>query len=324
MSAKDKRRAAMLNRQRSFRLGSVGGDDDKKLQYRRGKSADTIDQVRCFSSTWCRNKMAMSNKFFHRIIVEYFEWTFATSFPVILISFLIGFLTMTAMFGLFFVIMGYVYNNPNCMGGGRESNFHDAFALSWTTFSTVVSVQFDLRNTIWTPHQCFNFPVRNFNWMIFRSLPLRVMEHFTQKQPLKMAEVSRTASRSTLPLPLRASLESSTPDFAARYCLRNYCVLDLLHRYRFQIWRAYDTAMEWTICFSAWTATIPMLKHRPCWIIPPAMTRMSAYFWTGMQKLDWTLNQARRFPFWNFVCATLWVRLVFVSEFWLHQYLYKI
>lgn len=137
MSAKDKRRAAMLNRQRSFRLGSVGGDDDKKIQYRRGKSADTIDQVRCFSSTWCRNKMAMSNKFFHRIIVEYFEWTFATSFPVILISFLIGFLTMTAMFGLFFVIMGYVYNNPNCMGGGRESNFHDAFALSWTTFSTV-------------------------------------------------------------------------------------------------------------------------------------------------------------------------------------------
>lgn len=78
-------------------------------------------------------------------VVNFFLWIFRQTFVVVILTAMIGFLSLTMLFALFIWIAG-VYN-PECVGGvDFETNgnnyFTDAFILSWTTFATVVSVIF--------------------------------------------------------------------------------------------------------------------------------------------------------------------------------------
>lgn len=82
---------------------------------------------------------SMLNRFFNR----YVHWTFQTSLAQVLLSLTACFFTLTTLFAA--CIMGVATWQPKCIyvgdldfaqGGGY---FVDAFTVSWTTFSTVVS-----------------------------------------------------------------------------------------------------------------------------------------------------------------------------------------
>jgi len=77
----------------------------------------------------------------NQIIVGYINWTFTTTFPTVLFSFILVFLIMCLIFALFIKIAGDA--NPECIilageqFGESSSKFSDSFHLSWTTFTTV-------------------------------------------------------------------------------------------------------------------------------------------------------------------------------------------
>jgi len=77
----------------------------------------------------------------NQLIVTYINWTFASTFPTVLFSFILVFLIMCLIFALFIKIAGDA--NPECIILAGEpfdessSTFSDSFHLSWTTFTTV-------------------------------------------------------------------------------------------------------------------------------------------------------------------------------------------
>lgn len=80
----------------------------------------------------------------NRWVTTYLNWTFRASFFKVIFSAAIGFYTLTLTFALLIFWSGT--NHPDCVhvngqnfgDSGRGDRFGDAYALSWTTFSTVV------------------------------------------------------------------------------------------------------------------------------------------------------------------------------------------
>lgn len=83
------------------------------------------------------------------LVTKYLHWTFRRSFSAVFFSAAIGFFSLTLAFGLLILWMGQY--KPECIhvNGENFSNytgatvwrdFGDAYALSWTSFSTVVSL----------------------------------------------------------------------------------------------------------------------------------------------------------------------------------------
>ena len=79
-------------------------------------------------------KLTQWNEMIHFAIVEFLEWTFITTFPRLIFLFIILFFMWVILFATLMWISTEYY--PSCIAGG-ESFWQDAFALSWTTFSTV-------------------------------------------------------------------------------------------------------------------------------------------------------------------------------------------
>lgn len=75
----------------------------------------------------------------NNLVVTYLHWTFRSSFAAFFLSAAIAFFALTIFFALLIWALGR--KDPTCIGGADfESDFFaDAYALSWTTFSTVVS-----------------------------------------------------------------------------------------------------------------------------------------------------------------------------------------
>ena len=74
----------------------------------------------------------------------YIHWTFTASFMSVFLSFLLIFSAFNVAFGGLLMLAGN--REPNCImmagepfGTTPNTKFSDAFALSWTTFTTVVS-----------------------------------------------------------------------------------------------------------------------------------------------------------------------------------------
>jgi hypothetical protein len=76
-------------------------------------------------------------------IVQYLNWAFRSSFLAVVLSATAAFFVFTIFFAL--IILGIGLYRPDCVHvngqdfGTTGANFLDAYALSWTTFSTVVS-----------------------------------------------------------------------------------------------------------------------------------------------------------------------------------------
>lgn len=80
----------------------------------------------------------------NRWVTTYLNWTFRASFFKVLFSAALGFYALTLFFALLIFASGT--NHPRCVHvngkdfgqSGPGDRFSDAYALSWTTFSTVV------------------------------------------------------------------------------------------------------------------------------------------------------------------------------------------
>mmetsp|Transcript_29439 Transcript_29439/g.62539 ORF Transcript_29439/g.62539 Transcript_29439/m.62539 type:complete len:553 (-) Transcript_29439:137-1795(-) len=75
-------------------------------------------------------------------LAGYITWTFYASFSAVFLSFLVIFIVFSLVFAGFYALAGEFV--PECIvvsgmpyGSNPESKFGDAFALSWTTFTTV-------------------------------------------------------------------------------------------------------------------------------------------------------------------------------------------
>ena len=79
-----------------------------------------------------------------QFLYRYIHWTFAASFTSVFLSFLFIYFSFALIFGGLLMIAGDA--EPNCImmagepfGTTPHTKFSDAFALSWTTFTTVAS-----------------------------------------------------------------------------------------------------------------------------------------------------------------------------------------
>lgn len=77
-----------------------------------------------------------------KLLYRYISWTFYSSFLNVFFSFLFIFVVMCLIFGGFLLDAGN--KAPECIvvsgeefGTNPDTKFYDAFALSWTTFTTV-------------------------------------------------------------------------------------------------------------------------------------------------------------------------------------------
>lgn len=76
------------------------------------------------------------------LVVAYLSWAFRSSFLAVIMSACFAFFFMTFLFAIFIMLLGF--RRPDCVHvngqdfGTGGANFLDAYALSWTTFSTVV------------------------------------------------------------------------------------------------------------------------------------------------------------------------------------------
>mmetsp|Transcript_8269 Transcript_8269/g.15478 ORF Transcript_8269/g.15478 Transcript_8269/m.15478 type:complete len:546 (-) Transcript_8269:135-1772(-) len=75
-------------------------------------------------------------------LAVYINWTFYASFTAVFFSFLVIFFVLCLLFAGFLALAGHFH--PDCMvvsgdpyGTNPASKFSDAFAMSWTTFTTV-------------------------------------------------------------------------------------------------------------------------------------------------------------------------------------------
>lgn len=86
------------------------------------------------------------------MLVWYTNWTFTHGFLTVFLSFLFAFLILVLGFAVLILIAGNA--TPECIrvsgenfGYNESEKFADAFALSWTTFTTVVSAVWE--KTLW-------------------------------------------------------------------------------------------------------------------------------------------------------------------------------
>ena len=77
-----------------------------------------------------------------KYLYKYLNWTFHASFSAVFLSFLVIFISLCLIFAGLYELVGNW--KPNCIivsgedfGTNPNSKFSDAFALSWTTFTTV-------------------------------------------------------------------------------------------------------------------------------------------------------------------------------------------
>jgi hypothetical protein len=84
----------------------------------------------------------------NRLVVGYMNWTFRNSFGTVLMSAILWFFTWTLIFAL--LIWAALESEPTCVNGTEYHSdfFHDAFALSWTTFATVVRTYITLSRMV--------------------------------------------------------------------------------------------------------------------------------------------------------------------------------
>jgi hypothetical protein len=77
------------------------------------------------------------------LVAKYLHWTFRASFFMVMSSAALGFFALTLLFAALILWSGR--NRPECIHvngisfGNSTNQFGDAYFLSWTTFSTVVS-----------------------------------------------------------------------------------------------------------------------------------------------------------------------------------------
>jgi hypothetical protein len=90
--------------------------------------------------------MIHCGQIFEKCLIRFLHWIFRQSFTVVFLTAFIGFFSCTLTFAFWIWVSGF--DQPQCIGGtsygDNESNtedFMDAFVLSWTTFSTVVSMR---------------------------------------------------------------------------------------------------------------------------------------------------------------------------------------
>jgi len=89
------------------------------------------------------------------MVTMYLNWTFRASFFKVIFSAALGFYTLTLSFALLIYLSGLnhtdcVHVNGESFGvSGSGNRFGDAYALSWTTFSTVVC-----RKCMFCDHHC--------------------------------------------------------------------------------------------------------------------------------------------------------------------------
>ena len=102
------------------------------------------------------------------ILYQYIDWTFTGSFTAVFMTFLLAYCAICVVFGGLLLVAGTY--EPTCIVASGESfghtphtAFSDAFALSWTTFTTVgygmtyTSTGGDFGTT--APHKC--------SWVVF-------------------------------------------------------------------------------------------------------------------------------------------------------------
>ena len=111
-------------------------------------------------------------------LTRYLIWSLRSHFVVVLLSELLAFWALTSIFALC-IYAGAQYQ-PQCLvfpdGGNFEENgsyFLDAFAVSWTTFATVVRLgQFFLwtlpANILLRFIVGWDLPVRDMEWLILK------------------------------------------------------------------------------------------------------------------------------------------------------------
>jgi hypothetical protein len=84
----------------------------------------------------------------NKLVIQYLNWAFRSSFVVVFFSAAVAFFSLTVGFAVLIYASGM--NKPNCVYvngvdfGTTDANFMDAYALSWTTFSTVVCTNLEL------------------------------------------------------------------------------------------------------------------------------------------------------------------------------------
>lgn len=92
---------------------------------------------------WLRNKIDVEDGSYnpHKIYTHYVNWTFNANFSVLFLSFLAIFMFSMFIFAVLLKLAGEA--QPKCIAVGGEpfdtsnARLADAFALSWTTFTTV-------------------------------------------------------------------------------------------------------------------------------------------------------------------------------------------
>ena len=76
----------------------------------------------------------------NQLMISYLFWTFRTSFAKVLLSAALWFYVWTFTFAILIDLVGMSFPeciNVNGVDFGTDSNFMNAYSLSWTTFSTV-------------------------------------------------------------------------------------------------------------------------------------------------------------------------------------------
>ena len=74
---------------------------------------------------------------FEQLVIDYLHWCFRSALVAVILSAFVVFLALTLLFAV--PIWSIGHKHPKCIGGVDFATdyFTDAFALSWTTFSTV-------------------------------------------------------------------------------------------------------------------------------------------------------------------------------------------
>ena len=94
----------------------------------------------------CHNIQVGSNVYRpSTFLYRYILWTFSASYTSVTLTFLLIYVTVNLVFGGLLYVAGTA--EPYCItasgeqfGANPQTKFSDAFALSWTTFTTVVRI----------------------------------------------------------------------------------------------------------------------------------------------------------------------------------------
>ena len=116
----------------SFPLGPKQYHIEKR-QIARGSLMDRI--LNCIGIVRSDN-MSQDNTV-DSFLQTYLQWTFHASFSTLFLSVFLIFIMLIVFFSGFIALAGHL--KPTCITPG-SSSFHDSYTLSWTTFTTVVSL----------------------------------------------------------------------------------------------------------------------------------------------------------------------------------------